>query len=153
MNTLFERLSSSMFRVFGQLFVLRVTPSSLSQQNEVTLLKGGERRSDTPSFVFGLVSRESFKSLYQPFLATIVDSLVHLHAIFNDLRVNGCYSIDSMASHDTKVSHVNMLIVPFFNQRHSSNTVYITRVEFLDFLKKRKREMNSFSPVLVGPLL
>ena len=69
-------LSALLLQVFGQFFVLRMTQPTSSYTMEWSNIDGGRREegaSDILSFVFYMVSRESFATLSQSLLARIVD--------------------------------------------------------------------------------
>lgn len=74
-----------------------------------------------------------------------------VHCSFEDVRVYLGHTVHSMGTHDAQVGHVEPLLSTFLNERHTAQTIMITRILSGNFLqnKNNKRQEMSYLRLII----
>jgi hypothetical protein len=62
---------------------------------------------------------------------------VDLHAVLEDLRVDGSDAVDGVRADDAEVSHVDSFLAVLLDQRHAAQPVHVTGELLLDLLQEQ----------------
>lgn len=68
----------------------------------------------------------------------LIREKIHLHAVLEDLRVDGSNAIDGMRADNAEVSHVDSLLAVLLDQRHAAQPVHVAGELFLDLLQEQE---------------